>query len=28
VETLWQDGVVKVIRGETTLDEVGRALYG
>ena len=28
VETLWQDGAVKAIAGETTPDEVGRALYG
>ncbi|EKU70637.1 GspE/PulE family protein [Selenomonas sp. F0473] len=28
VETLWQDGLAKAIAGETTLDEVGRALYG
>ncbi|WP_037365685.1 GspE/PulE family protein, partial [Selenomonas sp. FOBRC6] len=28
VETLWQDGVAKALAGETTLAEVGRALYG
>ena len=28
VETLWQDGVAKAFTGETTLAEVGRALYG
>lgn len=28
LETLWQDGASKVLAGETTLAEVGRALYG
>ena len=28
VETLWQDGAAKAMAGETTLEEVGRALYG
>ena len=28
VETLWQDGVAKVLAGKTTLAEVGRAFYG
>ena len=28
METLWQDGVAKACAGETTLAEVGRALYG
>ena len=28
VETLWQDGVTKALAGDTTLAEVGRALYG
>ena len=28
VEPLWQDGVAKVLAGETTLAEVGRVLYG
>lgn len=28
VETLWQDGIAKACAGETTLEEVERALYG
>ena len=28
METLWQDGVAKAVAGETTLEEVGRVLYG
>ena len=28
VETLWQDGMAKACAGETTLEEVERALYG
>ena len=28
MESLWQDGVAKALAGETTLMEVGRALYG
>lgn len=28
MESLWQDGVAKACAGETTLTEVGRALYG
>ena len=28
METLWQDGAAKAAAGETTLEEVGRVLYG